>query len=88
MYQQWKETILKCLGHVEAVIDFGEDAEISDEISKAVKPKIQSVIDSITSHLNDERRGERLRDGAHIAIIGPPNAGKSSLLNRLGKKKF
>ncbi len=53
-----------------------------------VIPRIQTMLQSITSHLNDNRRGERLRDGAHIAIIGPPNAGKSSLLNLLGTSYY
>lgn len=47
------------------------------------KSKVSSLIDSIEKHLNDGRKGERLRNGVRIAIIGEPNAGKSSLLNSL-----
>ena len=53
-----------------------------------VKEKIRVLVDEIEQHLEDGRRGERLRAGIHVAIIGAPNAGKSSLLNILCKVEF
>lgn len=50
-----------------------------------MKDKVKHLVKEITDHLNDGRRGERLRSGIHVAIIGPPNAGKSTLLNILCK---
>lgn len=48
-----------------------------------MRSNVQSVLGEIEDHLNDGRRGERLRSGVHVAILGAPNAGKSSLLNKL-----
>ena len=45
--------------------------------------KVKSLVREVSEHLKDGRRGERLRNGVHVAILGPPNAGKSSLLNIL-----
>jgi tRNA modification GTPase len=87
MYDRWRAEIIKSIAHVEAVIDFSEDAEISDDVAKAVLPVINNLVESMTRHLNDARKGERLRDGAHMIIIGPPNAGKSSLLNLLAQRQ-
>ena len=47
----------------------------------SVRDKVAVLLSGITEHLNDGRRGERLRSGVHVAIVGAPNAGKSSLLN-------
>ena len=53
-----------------------------------MKEKIRVLVDEMEHHLEDGRRGERLRAGVHVAIIGAPNAGKSSLLNILCKVEF
>lgn len=81
LYEDWRARLIKALAHLEADIDFS-DEELPDGISDAVMPVVQALYDDIRAHLND-RRGERLRDGARLAIVGPPNAGKSSFLNRL-----
>ena len=49
----------------------------------SVERKVKSLVREVSEHLKDGRRGERLRNGVHVAILGPPNAGKSSLLNIL-----
>jgi hypothetical protein len=53
----------------------------------AVREEVRGLLEAMQHHLNDGHRGERLRSGVHVAIIGPPNAGKSSLLNLLCEER-
>ena len=73
------------LAHLEAAIDF-PDEDLPPGIADEVRAGITQLQAEIANHLND-RRGERLRQGISIAIIGPPNAGKSSLLNLLARRE-
>lgn len=82
LYNGWRESLIKSLAYVEAVIDFPDEDVPDSETSKA-HPAIESIASEIVSHLNDNNRGERLRSGIQVAIIGAPNAGKSSLVNAL-----
>lgn len=84
-YEEWREDILLILANIEAYIDF-PDEEIPADIIEKIENKIKLLIGSIARHLNDNKRGERLRSGLHVAIIGPPNVGKSSLLNFLARR--
>eukprot|EP01126_Amoeba_proteus_P031009 TRINITY_DN3053_c0_g1_i14.p1 TRINITY_DN3053_c0_g1~~TRINITY_DN3053_c0_g1_i14.p1 ORF type:complete len:438 (-),score=100.94 TRINITY_DN3053_c0_g1_i14:303-1616(-) len=86
LYQKWSSTIIKCLATVEAIIDFGEDEQIQVNMLHNILPLIGEVLDEIDAHLQDGHRGEMLRSGIHVAIVGPPNAGKSSLLNLLARR--
>lgn len=83
LYNSWRAELLRLVAHVEAVIDFGEDENIEDGILDEVKVKVSNLHRTVVDHLSDGRRGERLRAGVHVAIVGAPNAGKSSLLNIL-----
>ncbi|KAK9762807.1 mitochondrial splicing system protein [Basidiobolus ranarum] len=86
LYENWRSGMIKNLALVEAIIDFGEDENIEDGIYNQVHDAISSMYLSITEHMNDNRRGEILREGIHIAILGLPNAGKSSFLNRIAQR--
>lgn len=85
IYEDWHDRLLHVLAWMEAYIDFPEE-EIPEDVSADVRGKIAGLMSEIQVHLNDGRRGEKLRDGFQIAIIGAPNAGKSSLMNRLAQR--
>ncbi|ETW07500.1 tRNA modification GTPase TrmE [Aphanomyces invadans] len=87
VYDAWRHTIMRCLAHSEALIDFGEDEDdVTDEAYEAVIQTVRDLKTSIERHLQDGRRGEILRHGVHVAILGSPNAGKSTLLNLLAQR--
>lgn len=85
LYDRWRERLTRALAHLEADIDF-PDEDLPGGVSDAVRPVLTGLATEIAAHLNDGGRGERLREGLHIAIIGAPNAGKSSLLNALARR--
>ena len=85
LYEQWRKDILHIQASVEAVIDFGDDMEdIELSVMSSSRSLVLRLIEQIDDHLNDNRKGERMREGIHISLVGPPNSGKSSLLNLLG----
>jgi len=84
-FNELRKKLLKILSHVEAKIDF-PDEDLPEEILKNIKKVSFEVINTIKKILDDQNVGERIREGFKIAIIGPANAGKSSLLNHLSKR--
>ena len=83
----WRKRLIDALALVEARIDFSEEADVPEDlISPAVKIA-RGLRDEIAAALADGGRGERLRDGLVVAIAGPPNAGKSTLFNRLARRE-
>ena len=84
-FNSWREKLLKILSHIEAKIDFPDE-----DLPKDILVNIQKTSDKVSSEiqrtLNDQKVGERIREGFKIAIVGPSNAGKSSLLNYLSKR--
>lgn len=85
LYHGWAEELTKSLAYIEAIIDFPDEDVPDSETAKAT-PAIETLRSEITNHLNDNRRGERLRNGLQVAVIGAPNAGKSSLVNALAQR--
>lgn len=86
LYEGWRGRLMRLLAHVEAEIDFPEE-ELPGDLLARLGPEIAALRGEIEAHLDDGGRGERLRDGVEVAIVGPPNVGKSSLLNRLARRE-
>ncbi len=87
LYEGWREALISVLASIEGEIDFPDEADIPDALSHRAYQPLSGLLDSMASHLADGRRGERVRNGFSIALIGAPNAGKSSLLNRLAGRE-
>ncbi len=84
-FNSLRERLLKILSNIEAKIDFPEE-DLPKDILENIHSETRSIKDEIKKILNDENVGERIREGFKIAIVGPTNAGKSSILNYLSKK--
>ncbi len=81
----WRARLLPALAHMEAAIDFPEE-DLPAAVTAGIRGEATALAEEIAGHLADRRRGERLRDGLQVAIVGPPNSGKSSLLNALARR--
>ena len=84
-FNSLREKLLKILSNVEAKIDFPED-DLPEDMIKNIKIDSEKIRNQIEKILDDQKVGERIREGFKIAIIGPTNAGKSSLLNYLSNR--
>lgn len=84
--ERWRQRLIDAMALVEARIDFADEAGVPEDLLGPALMAVRELRDEVGRALADDRRGERLRDGLSVAIMGPPNAGKSSLLNRIARR--
>ena len=86
LYSDWRGQMTACLALLEASIDFPDEEDAPDRVDGPVTAKIEHLIEDLETALAEGNVTERIRDGFRVAIIGKPNAGKSTLLNQLAKR--
>ena len=85
VYEDWSDRLAGTLAHQEALIDFPDEA-LPPEVEAMLTAEVSRLADEIGVHLNDGKRGEKMRDGLVFVIQGAPNAGKSTLVNALARR--
>jgi len=85
LYEGWRAALVRAAGRAEAAIDFSDDG-VGDVEFHAARAVASVILEEIQIHINDSGRGETLREGLLLTIMGPPNAGKSSLINALARR--
>ena len=78
-----RHTLVQCLAHTEAVIDFGDDDredDVTDDALLVLTPKVQTLLEEVQHHLSHSKRGEMVREGVRVALVGPPNAGQRTTI--------
>ena len=86
IYSGWKERLLDALAQIEGEIDFPTEADIPDNLSHQAYPILKAIHEQMSSLLEESGRGQIIREGVYITLIGAPNSGKSSIINRLARR--
>jgi len=87
LYEGWRAELLRASALVEAAIDFSDEGDVANDAFETARKMVGELKAAIAVHLEDGNRGEILRDGFRVVLAGPPNAGKSSLLNALARRE-
>ncbi|TBW35803.1 tRNA uridine-5-carboxymethylaminomethyl(34) synthesis GTPase MnmE [Siculibacillus lacustris] len=87
LYESWRAQVIRARALVEAQFDFSDEEDIPGDTAEAAWGIAGALAAAIRRHLDDGRRGERLRSGYQVVLMGPPNVGKSSLLNALARRE-
>jgi len=86
LYEGWRKELLAATALVESPIDFSDEADVASDAFARARAGVEALHAAIAKHLDDDNRGEILRSGFRVVLAGPPNVGKSSLLNALAKR--
>ncbi len=87
LYDAWRADLIRAQALTEAAIDFSDEADVGVSACDQARALVAGLLPQVRQHLDDGRRGEIVREGFRVAIAGPPNVGKSSLLNAFARRE-